>query len=100
MTFELAAYGAVIGILYARLPKNTVSLYISLIGAMFVGRLVWAAVRVFLTGVSDQVFTWQMFTAGAFANALPGIIFQIAFIPTFVLVLRKAGLMDIGASHA
>ena len=101
MTFELAVYGAIIGLLYARLPKNIVGLYISLIGAMLAGRVVWAAVRVIISGVSDNVFTWQMFVAGGFTNALPGIIFQLIFIPTLIVTLHKAGIIQPkAASHA
>ena len=41
MTFELCAYGLVIGLIYSKLPKKPLSVFISLISAMLVGRLVW-----------------------------------------------------------
>ena len=44
MAFELAAYGASTGLLYEKLEKNTISIYISLIGAMIFGRIVWGLV--------------------------------------------------------
>ena len=91
MTFELAAYGLVIGILYARLPKTVPCLYASLIGAMLVGRVVWAATRVVMMGLTDVVFSFELFLAGAFINAVPGIILQIVLVPTLVLALKKAG---------
>ena len=37
MSFELAAYGLFSGLLYRLLPKKTVNIYVSLIGAMILG---------------------------------------------------------------
>ena len=91
MTFELAAYGAVIGILYAKLPKKTICLYISLIGAMLVGRVVWAAARVVLLGLMETPFSFQIFLMGGFINAWPGILAQIIIVPAIVLALKRAG---------
>ena len=94
MAFELATYGTVIGFLYARFrKKNVVSLYVSLISAMIVGRLVWGVVRVIMMGVGGSAFTWQMFIAGAFLNAIPGIILQLVLIPAVKTALRKAGVL-------
>ncbi|MGN0707077.1 MAG: ECF transporter S component [Faecalibacterium sp.] len=93
MCFELAAYGAVSGLLYARLPRKTSSIYASLLSAMLAGRAVWGVVRVLLSGVAGSPFTWQMFLAGGFLNAIPGILVQILFIPLIVLALQKASLM-------
>ena len=94
MCFELAAYGLVSGALYARLPKKTSNIYVSLIAAMLTGRVVWGIVRVVLSGVSGEPFTWAAFMAGAFLNAIPGIIIHILLIPIIVLALKKANLMD------
>ena len=94
MCFELAAYGLVSGALYARLPKKTSNIYVSLVAAMLTGRVVWGIVRVVLSGVSGEPFTWAAFMAGAFLNAIPGIIIHILLIPIIVLALKKANLMD------
>ena len=94
MCFELAAYGLVSGLLYARLPKKTANVYVSLLAAMLAGRVVWGIVRVALSGVAGEPFTWAAFMAGAFVNAVPGIIVHILLIPVIVLALRKAGLID------
>ena len=48
---------------------------------MLGGRLVWGLVSLVLYGLSGSSFTWQMFAAGAFLNALPGIVFQLLAIP-------------------
>ena len=91
MCFELAAYGLVSGLLYARLPKKTTNIYVSLLAAMLAGRVVWGIVRVALSGVAGEPFTWAAFMAGAFVNAVPGIIVHILLIPVIVMALRKAG---------
>lgn len=90
MCLELAVYGAVSGLLYARLPRRSSSLYISLIAAMLLGRIAWGAVRVLLSGVSGEAFTWAAFMAGAFTSAIPGIVLHIALIPVIVLALERA----------
>ena len=91
MCFELAAYGLVSGLLYARLPKRTSNIYVSLLTAMLAGRAVWGIVRVVLSGVAGEPFTWAAFMAGAFINAVPGIIVHILLIPVIVLALQKEG---------
>ena len=93
MAFELAAYGAVSGLLYGKLPKNNISVYISLIAAMLAGRVVWGIVSIPLYGVMGNSFTFQAFLAGAFINAVPAIVLQIVLIPLIVIALRKAKLL-------
>lgn len=94
MAFELASYGAIVGFLYNRSRwQCIVSLYRSLIIAMIGGRIVWGAVRVVMLGVMGNAFSWKMFMAGAFLNAIPGIILQLIFIPALMLVLNRTGLV-------
>lgn len=94
MAFELAAYGIIAGFLYSRSRWHCViSLYRALIAAMLGGRLVWAAVRVIMTGAAHVPFTWEMFLAGAFLNAIPGIILQLIFIPALMVALDRTGLV-------
>jgi len=92
MALELAAYGAVAGWLYRRLPKKPGSVYIALIIAMIAGRLVWGAARVILAGMTGSSFTWALFLAGAVTNAVPGIILHIVLVPILVIAMNRAGL--------
>ena len=92
MTFELAAYGALAGILYKRFPRKTWSIYATLLAAMIGGRLVWGAARYLLAGLSGSEFPISAFFAGAILNAIPGIILHIILIPILVMVLEKAKL--------
>ena len=94
MCFELAGYGLVSGLLYRKLPKKAVNVYVSLLTAMLAGRVIWGIVRVLLSGAAGEPFTWAAFMAGAFVNAVPGIIVHIALIPVIVLALRKAGFIE------
>ena len=95
MAFELAAYGVLSGALYGRSPwKCVLSLYRALLGAMLGGRLVWGVVMVVLMGMSDSSFTWKIFLAEAFLNAIPGIVLQLVFIPGLMLSLHRTGLVQ------
>jgi thiamine transporter ThiT len=93
MCFELAAYGLVSGLLYRALPKRVGNIYVSLLTAMLAGRVVWGVARVILSGVSGEPFTWEMFMAGAFLKAIPGIVVHIALIPLLVMALKRAGFL-------
>lgn len=100
MTFELAAYGAIAGFLYNRSKWQCVfALYRSLLIAMAGGRIIWGVVRVLLTGVAGEAFTWQMFMAGAFLNAIPGIVLQLVFIPVLMVALDRTGMVRFSHSH-
>ena len=92
MAFELAVYGAASGLLYRLLPRKKWSLYTTLIISMIAGRIVWGIVRLILAGLSNNSFTWPLFLAGAFTNAVPGIILQMVLIPLLVIVMERAGL--------
>ena len=92
MVFELAAYGAVAGLMHSRLPRRKSCIYCSLITAMVIGRLVWGAAMAVCMGMDGSSFTLTAFLAGSFFNAIPGIILQILLIPVLVMIFdrRKA----------
>lgn len=96
MAFELAAYGALAGYCYAKSHwKCIVALYRALGVAMIGGRMVWGAVMVVLMGVSGNVFTWKLFLAEAFFNAVPGILLQLLLIPGLMLALNRTGMVPV-----
>lgn len=95
MAFELATYGMASGLFYSRSRwQCVVSLYRSMIAAMLAGRIVWAIVQMILLGAGKYGFTFQMFMAGAFLNAIPGIILQLVFIPGIMVALNRTGLVQ------
>jgi len=93
MSFELLTYGLVVGLLYRFLPKKTGSIYITLIVAMFAGRGVWGIASIFIYGAANQAFTWPLFIAGAFTNAIAGIVVHILLVPVLVLTLQKGSII-------
>lgn len=88
MAFELATYGAVGGFLHKILPHKKAYIYASLISAMLVGRIVWGIAMAICLGFGGG-FTFAAFIAGAFTNAIPGIILQLVLIPVLVMVLEN-----------
>ena len=94
MAVELAVYGASIGILYALFKKqNVFTVYFALIPAMLLGRAAWGGAQALFLNLKGTTFTWQAFMAGAFVNALPGIILQLVLIPTIMALLHATGAL-------
>ena len=90
MTFELAAYGLVAGLLYRHLPKKPLSLYTSLLSAMVLGRIVWGCAMAVISGVTGTAFGWELFLSGAVFSAVPGIVLQLVLVPVLVMALTRA----------
>lgn len=100
MAFELLTYGLVAGLLYSRSRwQCVIALYRSVIAAMIAGRIVWGVVEIILLGISGGAFTWQAFMAGAFLNAVPGIIVQLILIPAIMVALNRTGLVRFRKQH-
>ena len=95
MSFELATYGIVVGYLYSHSRWQCVrALYRCMVTAMIAGRIVWGVVEIVLLGIGGTGgFTVQMFMAGAFLNAIPGIILQLVLVPAVMLALHRTGLV-------
>lgn len=94
MAFELATYGLVAGYIYTRVKKQTVTtIYISLLSAMIIGRIVWGIVQIIILNFTGSAFTVQMFMAGALLNAIPGIIAQLVIVPIIMVALDKAKII-------
>ena len=98
MSYELMTYGLISGALYAALPKKTINIYISLITAMILGRIVFGAAMAIVTGATASVSIFltatQTFTAAAFTDAIPALIVHIALIPIIVIALQKAKVIS------
>lgn len=95
MSVELAVYGLVSGFLYYRAKHQTVPvIYGSMLSAMILGRIAWGLMEVLLLGMGDHAFTWKMFMAGAFLNAVPGILLQLVLIPAILSAVRMTGVLQ------
>lgn len=95
MAFELATYGAVAGFMHKKLPHKKGYIYVSLLTAMIMGRLVWGAAMFVCLGINGGAFTFSAFMAGAILNAIPGIIVQLILIPILVMKLDKSSVIDL-----
>lgn len=95
MAFELATYGAVAGAVYVLFKKkNLPAIYVTLITAMLCGRVVWGLASIVLYGIQGKQFTVELFLAGAFIKAVPGIILHLILIPVIVFALERSGFMQ------
>jgi niacin transporter len=96
MLCELAVYGTVTALLIRFAPAKNIyaRIYISLIGAMLSGRVVYGILNavIFKAGV----YSMQIWTSAAFMTALPGIAIQLFLIPAIIFALKKAKLIDFG----
>lgn len=94
MVCELAAYGLISGLTakYIRTGKRTLDVYIQLIAAMLIGRVVYGITNalIFRAGA----YSMQMFLTAAFVTALPGIIIQLVLLPALILILEKAKVLE------
>lgn len=94
MAFELAMYGFTVGFLFSHMKrKNLLTLYLSLITAMLAGRAVWGIAMTVLLFVGGNAFPFSAFLAGAFLNAVPGIVLQLVLIPSVMLLLDRARVL-------
>ena len=75
--------------MYKKLPEKPWNVYVSLLSAMILGRIVWGVVMSICVGIQGQAFGMAAFLAGAVTNAIPGILVQIVLIPIMVTVLEK-----------
>ena len=89
MMAELAAYGAVSAIMHRALPKKYGYLYVSLLTAMLLGRVVWGGVRLVLMGLTGLSLTWQVFISAVLVDSIPGILVQILLLPPIVRLLDR-----------
>lgn len=94
MAFELATYGAVAGAIFERIRHSKLGVYISLICAMVIGRIVWGVVSISVYRILGNVFTWEIFAVGAFVEAIPGIVLQLIVVPVVVRAIMRANYRE------
>jgi uncharacterized membrane protein len=88
MSLELPMYGLIAGLAYRRLRLN---IYIALVVAMLVGRLMFGLGLFVLGMFMDLPYTAAAFfsTGGALWTGVPGIVVQIIIIPPIVAAVRR-----------
>ena len=99
MAFELAAYGAAAGLLYRYFAQRKGRVYLALVGAMLIGRVVWGVVSIAVYGLlMDSSFALTAFWMGAFVNAWPGMLLQLILVPLIVAALGRAKMIHLSAN--
>jgi niacin transporter len=90
MMLELAVYGLTAGLMMRliRVKKLYVRLYLSLLTAMLLGRVVAgaAAALIFTPGQ----YTMAAWVASYFVKCLPAIVLQLTVVPAIYLALQRA----------
>lgn len=95
---ELCTYGMVSGLIlrFVHTKKTYADLYIALIGAMLLGRIVGGAAKVlfYLSGMSAMTeLSFSLLAVTYFVQGLPGIAIQLVILPTLVFTLMKTRLI-------
>ena len=94
MLCELAVYGLMAGLLckLVHTGRRTADLYIQLVGAMLLGRVIYGVMNALVFSAGS--YTMPIFLTAAFVTALPGIVIQLVILPPLVLLLQKLKLVE------
>ena len=95
MMIELATYGLVAGVMIniVRTHRLSVDIYISLIVAMLVGRVVAGIAQVIY--FFEGTYVLSMWTTAYFITAFPGIIIQLLLVPSLIIALEREKVIPI-----
>lgn len=99
MCIELAGYGFFTGFMNEKLGKSSKNIYISLITAMFAGRIAYGVATYFVTtfallGSGGGEYTIAAFvTSGAMLGGIPGIISHIIIVPSVLFAINQAKVL-------
>ena len=92
---ELAVYGLAtgLGMKFLRTGKTAADLYISLVAAMLLGRIVGGLVQAVVYMGSENAITLSGWVVSYFGSTLPGIVCHLLLIPVLYAALVKARLI-------
>ena len=92
MMVECATYGLVSGLMmrFVRTKRYTVDLYISMVTAMFAGRLISGLAKAWIFSPGAAPFAW---VTTSLLTGIPGIVLQLVLMPLVIFALTKARLL-------
>ena len=92
---ELAVYGLLSGLLYARIRTGNrfADLYLALVPAMLAGRVVGGVAQMLFYLSAARPWTVGMWAAAYLAGTLPGAVAQLVLLPALGTALEKAQLV-------
>ena len=93
MLIELGAYGLIAGFLmdYLVTKKIFLDLYVSLIAAMLIGRVIAGITQALI--FSSGEYSIAAWTGVYFVTSFPGMLIQLAFLPSLVIALQSSRLI-------
>ena len=93
MMVELAFYGLLTGLMmqFVRTKNIYLDLYISLLTAMIIGRILAGVSRALIFSAGE--YSMAVWTTSFFVTALPGIVIQIVLLPSIVFALEATRLI-------
>lgn len=93
MCFELPVYGCMTGLMMKvfKNQKETVKVYLSLVIAMLLGRIVGGIVQSIVLGASN--YSLQLWASAYFITNTPAIVIHLVLIPAVYFALKKARLV-------
>ena len=89
VAFEMATYGLVVGLIFGYSnKKSTATIYVSMLIAMILGRIVRCLAQIILLELQGNSFIWKTFATGVLLHSIPGIILQLILIPLIMITLK------------
>ena len=95
MVPELCAYGLFAGLIlkFAHTGRLVADLYLALVPAMVLGRVVGGVARALFYLYTAQPYSVALWVSGYFVETLPGAVVHLILIPALVLALTRARLV-------
>ncbi len=92
MIVECAAYGCFtgLGMRFVRTGRPVLDLYVSMVGAMTLGRVLAGFAKAWIFNTGDAPFAW---ITTSLVTGIPGILIQLVLIPLVVFSLTRANLL-------
>ena len=91
---EIAAYGFFTGLFFRliRTKSTLANIYLSLIPAMLLGRIIGGVVRAVVLLGQSGTYSLGLWASAYFVETLPGTVLQLTVIPVLAMILIKTGL--------
>lgn len=90
IAFEMAVYALVAGLIFEAFSKKDLkAIYVSLISAMVLGRVVRIVVQMALLGLKGTPFTFSAVFSSVVIVGLPGIILQLIAVPLILFTFKR-----------
>ena len=90
IAFELAVYALVAGIIFGVFSKKDLkAVYVSMLSAMILGRVVRILVQMALLGLKGTPLTFGAVISSVVIVGLPGIILQLIAVPLILFILKR-----------